>query len=295
MSYSIVGEQIQKFRKSLGLTQRELGEAIGVSSSAVSQWESGGTPDISLLPAIADKLHVTIDALFGQEGGEVVDMEGTIHRWVKSLPEGQRLDQVCRTVFRMLKAASLPVLNPSGLEYTKTCEIAGEEGVMALLHSVIYTDEGIAEGVFADDMAFATVFPEPEAGYDAYFAPTEKYREFFKALAEPGVLEVILSMAAEPWKHFTPGAVAKRVGIPEPEVKTVLDLLVKLQMAWPLDLESDVGEISAYELRKQYNYVPFLYFARLLLDPGNCYLCWVTRKGPLLRGKNKDMKGKPSS
>ena len=287
MSYSIVGEQIQKFRKDIGLTQRELGEAIGVSSSAVSQWESGGTPDVSLLPAIADKLHVTIDALFGQDGSEVIDMEDIINRWVKALPEGQRLDQICRTVFMMLKAISLPVLNPSGLEYTKTCEIASEEGDMDLLHSIVYTDEGIAAGVFADDMAFATVFPEPEAGYDAYFASTEKYREFFKALAEPGVLEVIRSLAAEPWKHFTPGAVAKRVGIPEPEVKTALDLLVKLHMVWPLDLESDVGEINAYELRKQYNFVPLLYFARIMLDPGNCYFSWITRKDPLLRGKNK--------
>ena len=38
MGYTIVGEQIQKFRKEKALTQRELGERIGVSGSAVSQW-----------------------------------------------------------------------------------------------------------------------------------------------------------------------------------------------------------------------------------------------------------------
>ena len=60
MSYNIIGEQISKFRKTKGLTQRELGDAIGVSASAVSQWESGGTPDISLLPALSDVLGVTV-------------------------------------------------------------------------------------------------------------------------------------------------------------------------------------------------------------------------------------------
>ena len=295
MSYSIVGEQIQKFRKDIGFTQRELGEAIGVSSSAVSQWESGGTPDVSLLPAIADKLHVTIDALFGREGSEVVDMKETIDRWAKALPEGQRLDQVCQIAFIMLKAISFPILAQSGVEYTKTCELVREEGDKILLPSVIYTDEGIATGVFADDMAFTAVFPEPEAGYGAYFAPAEKYREFFKTLAEPGVLEVICSLAAEPRKHFTPGAVAKRAGISEPEVKAALDLLVELHMAKTLDLESDVGEISAYELCKQYDLVPLLYIVRILMEPEGYYLGWITRKSPLLRSKNKYMKGKPSS
>lgn len=46
---------------------RHLKEALGVSSSAVSQWETGGTPDISLLPVLADRLGVTVDVLFGRE------------------------------------------------------------------------------------------------------------------------------------------------------------------------------------------------------------------------------------
>ena len=66
MNYSIIGEQIQKYRKEAKLTQKELGEALGVSSSAVSQWETGGTPDISLIPSIADRLGITINHLFGR-------------------------------------------------------------------------------------------------------------------------------------------------------------------------------------------------------------------------------------
>ena len=87
MSYSIIGQQILKYRKEKGLTQRELGEAIGVSSSAVSQWESGGTPDISLLPALSDILGVTVDALFGRTDTRREDLEETVRKYIASLPD----------------------------------------------------------------------------------------------------------------------------------------------------------------------------------------------------------------
>ncbi|MCH5353614.1 MAG: helix-turn-helix transcriptional regulator [Acutalibacter sp.] len=288
MSYSIVGEQIQKFRKELGLTQKELGESIGVSSSAVSQWESGGTPDISLLPAIADKLHVTIDALFGREGGEVMDIEKIVGNWSKSLKEG-RLNQICRMAFEMLKNGGFPSIDLPNLGYMKTCEIGSDidSEHMILLPSLICDDEGLSIGVFADDLAFSAIFPEPAAGYDAFFSPTESYREFFQMLSESGALKVVLCLASEKWQFFTPGAVAKRAGIPESRTKEVLELLVKYQMAEPLELESEEGEINAYVLRKQTYLVPFLYFARILLDPEGYYINRNVRTTPLLRGKKK--------
>ena len=81
MNPNILGRQIQKYRKGLDMTQKELGKAIGVSTQAVSQWECGGTPDVLLLPAIADTLKVTVDNLFGREGGEMQDMSGALARW----------------------------------------------------------------------------------------------------------------------------------------------------------------------------------------------------------------------
>ena len=94
MSYSIVGEQIQKFRKERGLTQGELGEAIGVSSPAVSQWEGGGTPDISLLPALSDILGVTVDMLFGRTEARREDMEEVVGRYIASLQEDKRIERL---------------------------------------------------------------------------------------------------------------------------------------------------------------------------------------------------------
>lgn len=57
-------EKLQSLRKQKGLTQEELAEALFVSRTAVSKWESGrGYPNIDSLKAIAAFFGVTIDAL----------------------------------------------------------------------------------------------------------------------------------------------------------------------------------------------------------------------------------------
>lgn len=88
MSDNLIGGQITRYRKALGMTQEELGRAVGVSTQAVSRWECGGAPDVTLLPAIADRLHITVDTLFGREGGAPVDIQTVVLQWLLSLPDG---------------------------------------------------------------------------------------------------------------------------------------------------------------------------------------------------------------
>ena len=45
MNINILGEQIARYRKALGMTQEDLGRAVGISAQAVSRWECGGAPD----------------------------------------------------------------------------------------------------------------------------------------------------------------------------------------------------------------------------------------------------------
>lgn len=57
---------IQEKRKKLGLTQEQVAEYLGVSTPAVSKWETGATsPDISLLPPLARLLNIDLNTLFG--------------------------------------------------------------------------------------------------------------------------------------------------------------------------------------------------------------------------------------
>lgn len=57
-------EKLQELRKSKGLTQEELAQAIFVSRTAVSKWESGrGYPNIDSLKELSRFFGITIDEL----------------------------------------------------------------------------------------------------------------------------------------------------------------------------------------------------------------------------------------
>lgn len=61
-------EKLQELRKNRGLTQEELAEALYVSRTAVSKWESGrGYPSIDSLKVISRYFSVTIDDLLSGE------------------------------------------------------------------------------------------------------------------------------------------------------------------------------------------------------------------------------------
>lgn len=61
-------EKLQELRKSRGLIQEELAEALFVSRTAVSKWESGrGYPSIDSLKEISKYFSVTIDELLTGE------------------------------------------------------------------------------------------------------------------------------------------------------------------------------------------------------------------------------------
>lgn len=59
-----IGEVIRKYRKERQLTQEELAEYLGVTSSAVNKWENGySMPDIALLSPLARIFGITTDTL----------------------------------------------------------------------------------------------------------------------------------------------------------------------------------------------------------------------------------------
>lgn len=62
MDMSKVGNYITILRSNKGLTQKDLGDRLGVSYQAVSKWERGESlPDTALLPDLANVLETTID------------------------------------------------------------------------------------------------------------------------------------------------------------------------------------------------------------------------------------------
>ena len=60
-----IGGNIKKLRAEKGVTQEQLAERLSVTYQSVSKWENNVTsPDLYLLPAIADYFEISIDELF---------------------------------------------------------------------------------------------------------------------------------------------------------------------------------------------------------------------------------------
>lgn len=63
-----IGMKINEYRRRKGATQEDLANYTGVSTAAVSKWETESSlPDITLLPKIAEFLEVSIDVLMDFE------------------------------------------------------------------------------------------------------------------------------------------------------------------------------------------------------------------------------------
>jgi len=299
MDNNLLGEQIARFRKAMGMTQEDLGRAVGISAQAVSRWECGGAPDVALLPAVADTLGVTVDALFGREGGEKINIEDAVRRWMRTVPQDRRVDRLCRLVW----AAAGPVISSKPEDivdisgYEACCEtVSTEEGKTSrwLRRTRVTMEDGVILGVRADDMSFAAVFPEPEAGWEPFMASNDRYRRLFEVLARPRCLELLEYLHSKPplaRRRYTAGAVAKSMGLEKAEAEDLMDALAELDLLSRAELETEDGLIHSYLPGDEEGLVPFLYFARWLVTGGSGFLNATWRKSPALRGKKWKEKG----
>lgn len=99
------GSFISALRKQGKMTQKELADRIGVTDKAVSRWETGhGFPDVSLLPALAGALSVSVsDIVMGEkldvgEGNTLAIMDQTV---ITTLQYSQK-KRSKRTLFKYL-------------------------------------------------------------------------------------------------------------------------------------------------------------------------------------------------
>lgn len=68
MEKKTIGSLIAALRRANGMTQRELAERLNVSDKTVSRWERDeGTPELALIPVLAEIFGVTCDELLRGE------------------------------------------------------------------------------------------------------------------------------------------------------------------------------------------------------------------------------------
>lgn len=109
-----IGSRIASLRRAKGMTQEQLAAALGVSSPAVSKWETDSScPDITLLCPLARALGTNVDTLLQFE--EELSNEQIVER-INAVMETGRA-QGAQTAERMLKELLQEYPSSSALQF----------------------------------------------------------------------------------------------------------------------------------------------------------------------------------
>ncbi len=82
-----IAKNIIALRKSKGITQEQLADALNISAQAVSKWETGTCqPDTLTLPLIAEYFNVSIDYLYYGKDMTYDDVYEKVFQKVKNVP-----------------------------------------------------------------------------------------------------------------------------------------------------------------------------------------------------------------
>ena len=72
-----IGDRLRQARSQTGCSQRDLASTVGVSASAVAQWElSQSVPTLAKLTAVANALAVSVDWLLGRASAAATGEHG---------------------------------------------------------------------------------------------------------------------------------------------------------------------------------------------------------------------------
>lgn len=149
-----LGNNIRQLRRRDKKTQETLAEALGVTSQAVSRWESGGSyPDMNLLPSIANFFGVSIDELFGYENQREQKIDELVARIHHMKWHNNGVDHNISECIAVARDALV--------------EFPGNEKLMLSLASVLYT---------AGYVRYGECHLIDKEGYSVY--DTEKHRTY---------------------------------------------------------------------------------------------------------------------
>jgi transcriptional regulator with XRE-family HTH domain len=99
----VFGRRLSRLRQELGLTQRELGVAVGISSRMIAYYETEkGNPPLELLPKLAKALRVSIDGLLGVETGTAGPPPRNARLWRKLMRLEELPDRKRRVLVRLI-------------------------------------------------------------------------------------------------------------------------------------------------------------------------------------------------
>ena len=186
----IIGKKIREFRLRNNMTQEQLALELNVSYQAVSKWERNvTTPDISLIPLIAEKLGVSCDALLTDNGVfSKEEIERIIRHAQPEDGESETDDQYANRLLELEEAyekypRSFPLMHALAQKYSQGGE--HPQAPDEYLEKAIRLETAIAENctdtkLKYDATTMLCYFLEPLERYDEIRRLAESMPEFYQ-------------------------------------------------------------------------------------------------------------------
>lgn len=266
MKKSVLGTRIQALRKEKGITQEELGKALGVTAQAVSNWECGGTPDAELLPHIADYFAVSIDSLFGRTDEVKKDLGKGILMDLYSMKQEERFEKA----FQYCWSIQQGVFNmePEIVEGILQDRLIIPDSTKAA--SFLCFEEGISVMRINKDTHSFFFMPTPKDGMENYLLAPEVYEKFFAVLSRPGRVKALIFLYKRKALALSAQRLAKYLGIQTKEAEEILQDLCSLNLLQVFEMDVEEGEQTLYKILEFYMgsvlLIPFLVAATDLID-----------------------------
>ena len=168
-----LGTTIRNLRHRDGRTQEALAEALGVTSQAVSRWESGGSyPDMEIIPSIANYFGVSIDELFGYNNERSKKVDALVTKINDMNARNNGVDINISECIALAREAMV--------------EFPGNEKIMLSLASVLYNAGYVRHGEchLTDEDGYDIFDTERHRTYEEWKEAISLYEKLLPALEE---------------------------------------------------------------------------------------------------------------
>lgn len=215
-----IGFKIKELRQYKKVTQEELANAVGISTQAVSKWENGGTPDINLLPQIADYFEITIDELFNRNISNFRSFEQKFSDYIANVDNKNIFMKVFEMCWNMQKSM---MSNNDINDETIQMFLDSEEGT----NSKMLTKYGYCLMRIHKDNMFYFIAPQPQSGnYNKIIESKEQQIDFLNFISSEDVYDILVLLNKRENSYFTPNYFVGN-GITEERAKEIIDSLVQ--------------------------------------------------------------------
>ena len=159
MERKTIGGFIAALRKANGMTQKDLAEKLNVSDKTISRWErDDGTPDLAVIPVIAEIFNVTCDELIrGKRKSPVERAETAEASESTSKTEKQRQHLLKSTLSQYKNHTYIAIgISVVGLIAALICNLAFLKAVLGFfLGAIFFSASIVCQAIFVNKAFFS--------------------------------------------------------------------------------------------------------------------------------------------